>query len=221
VYAQAGTGAVPAPGGALVHGQGLGRGALARPLCASRGVVPPTRDHPAVQQDHGRSRGLGPAPTSRGHRPQGGSCGFQPLPVRPRALQGPWTGPDVAGPPPAGRLRPLKTEAQPQASLRTVAPAFVVFRRGGRKPERRARQEHSGVASWPTAAPLAVRRHYELLPPGPQSSVVASQARRPDAGARRQRPCRTPRPAPLPAQAPSGPRTAAGTSGVSSRRALR
>jgi hypothetical protein len=26
------------------------------------------------------------------------------LPVRPRALQGPWTGPAVAGPPPAGRL---------------------------------------------------------------------------------------------------------------------
>jgi hypothetical protein len=59
---------------------------------------------PAMQQDHGRSRGPGPAPPSRGRRPQGGSGGFQPLPVRPRALHGPWTGPAVAGPPTAGRL---------------------------------------------------------------------------------------------------------------------
>jgi hypothetical protein len=52
-----GTGAVPAPRCALVHGQRPERGAPARPLCGFRGPVPPTRDHPAVQQDHGCSGG--------------------------------------------------------------------------------------------------------------------------------------------------------------------
>jgi hypothetical protein len=68
------------------------------------------KDSDEVYHSDGHSAGRLERPRPQRRTPprpppaQGGSGGFQPLPVRPRALQGPWTGPAVAAPPPAGRL---------------------------------------------------------------------------------------------------------------------